>query len=173
MLPELGISEVSSLRVMTRGCCTSIPRAGRRSLLAHYILSMAAVWLSCSPSCFSDAPNEFSFLVPMGDPTPHLISAPTFTIYDDLDSNAPEQEFMQRPNIVSFKGQPEQLDEANHRLRIDAINADQVMARAMLDLKILFDITVPPIFNVCPHSSHSLFPRIDCGTAMSMLRGQS
>jgi tetratricopeptide (TPR) repeat protein len=93
--------------------------------------------------------------------------------YDDFDSNEPEQDFMRRPNMVSFRGRPELFEVANHRLRVDAINADRVIARALQDLNILFDIPIPPIFNVCLHSTHTLFPRIDCSTAMSMLRSQS
>ena len=32
-----------------------------------------------------------------------------------------------------------------------------------------FAIQVPPIFNVCPHSTHRIFPRIDIDDALAKL----
>jgi hypothetical protein len=43
------------------------------------------------------------------------------------------------------------------------------MAAALRNLDIVFGISAPPIFNVCPHSSHTLFPRIDIDTALEEL----
>jgi hypothetical protein len=71
--------------------------------------------------------------------------------------------------MVSFGGQPEQLQEAHRRFYINAVNADRIMAAALRTLDIVFGISAPPIFNVCPHSSHELFPRIDIDMALQEL----
>jgi hypothetical protein len=112
------------------------------------------------------------FIFADGGSNPAFNRRPYF-YYNDVDLDQPEQEFLQRPKMVSFKGRPEQLREANRRLRIDAINSDRVIKRALQDLNIVFDVPTPPIFNVCPHSTHSVFPRIDCDTAIAMLRNES
>jgi tetratricopeptide (TPR) repeat protein len=89
--------------------------------------------------------------------------------YDDHDSGRPPQAFLARRDMVSFAGRPEQLQEADRRFRINAINADRIMASAMRSLEIAFGIEPPPIFNVCPHSTHELFPRIDIDRALAEL----
>ena len=55
------------------------------------------------------------------------------------------------------------------RLRIDAINADRIMGAALRSLEANLGMQIPPIFNVCPHSIHRVFPRIDINTALAEL----
>ena len=71
--------------------------------------------------------------------------------------------------MVSFKGLPRKLDEYNRRQRVNAINGDRVIDFAFRSLKAHFGIQVPPIFNVCPHSTHRIFPRIDIDDALAKL----
>jgi hypothetical protein len=71
--------------------------------------------------------------------------------------------------MVSFTGLPGRLEEHNRRLRIDAINADRVMDAALRSLEANLGIQIPPIFNVCSHSIHRVFPRIDINTALAEL----
>src|SRR5260370_20918467 len=71
--------------------------------------------------------------------------------------------------MVSFKGLPRKLDEYNHRQHVNAINGDRVIDFAFRSLEAYFGIQVPPIFNVCPHSTHRIFPRIDIDDALARL----
>jgi tetratricopeptide (TPR) repeat protein len=103
-----------------------------------------------------------------GGGNPDHCKRPYF-FYDDYDSVAPPHPFLRRRDMVSFAGQPEQLREAHRRFYINAVNADRIMAAALRTLDIVFGISAPPIFNVCPHSSHELFPRIDIDTALQEL----
>jgi tetratricopeptide (TPR) repeat protein len=89
--------------------------------------------------------------------------------YDNCDADAEPQAFLNRSDVISFRGLPRRLEEHNRRLRIDAINADRVMGSALRSLKTNLGIQVPPIFNVCPHSTHRVFPRIDIDTALAEL----
>jgi tetratricopeptide (TPR) repeat protein len=89
--------------------------------------------------------------------------------YDDYDADAEPQEFLNRPGMVSFKGLPRKLDEYNRRQCINAINGDRVIDFAFRSLEAHFGIQVPPIFNVCPHSTHRIFPRINIGDALAAL----
>jgi hypothetical protein len=87
-----------------------------------------------------------------GGLNPSFSKRPYF-YYDDYDAH----------------GLPRRLKEHNRRLRIDAINADRVMGSALRSLEANLGIQVPPIFNVCPHSSRRVFPRIDIDTALAEL----
>ena len=71
--------------------------------------------------------------------------------------------------MISFRGSPGRLEEHNRRLRIDAINADRVMGAALRSLEANLGIQIPPIFNVCPHSTHRVFPRVDINIALAEL----
>ena len=103
-----------------------------------------------------------------GGANPHCCKRPYF-FYHDYDSFLPPQPFLRRRDMVSFSGQPEQLREAHRRFYVNAVNADRIMAAALRTLDIVFGISAPPIFNVCPHSSHELFPRIDIDMALQEL----
>src|ERR1700730_12535058 len=103
-----------------------------------------------------------------GGTNPSHCKRPYF-FYHDYDSAAPPQPFLRRRDMVSFAGRPEQLREADRRFHINAVNADRIMAAAFRTLDIVFGISTPPIFNVCPNSSHTLFPRIDIDTALHEL----
>ena len=103
-----------------------------------------------------------------GGLNPSFSKRPYF-YYDDYDAHAQPQAFLNRSDIISFRGLPRRLKEHNRRLRIDAINADRVMGSALRSLEANLGIQVPPIFNVCPHSSHRVFPRIDIDTALAEL----
>ena len=89
--------------------------------------------------------------------------------YDDYDADAEPQEFLNRPGMVSFKGLPRKLDEYNRRQHINAINGDRVIDSAFRNLEAHFGIQIPPIFNVCPHSTHQVFPRIGIDDALAKL----
>src|ERR1700730_3475656 len=52
---------------------------------------------------------------------------------------------------------------------INAINGDRVIDFAFRSLEAYFGIQIPPIFNVCPHSVHRIFPRIDIDDALARL----
>jgi tetratricopeptide (TPR) repeat protein len=92
--------------------------------------------------------------------------------YNDIDADGPEQGFAHRQELISYKNRPERLQEANRRLRLAAIECDRIVLTAFRFLECIFDVPIPPIFNVCPHSAHEAFPRIDAGTAIAMLRDQ-
>jgi hypothetical protein len=104
-----------------------------------------------------------------GGANPHFRKRPYF-YYDDYDAGAPAQSFLSRPDVVSFRGLPDRLEEANRRFYIDAVEADRVIEAAMASLAAVFDVPIPPIFNVCPHSSHRLFTRIGIDEALARLR---
>jgi hypothetical protein len=89
--------------------------------------------------------------------------------YDDYDVDAEPQAFLNRSDMISFRGLPGRLEEHNRRLRIDAINADRIMGVALRSLEGNLGIQIPPIFNVCPHSIHRVFPRIDINAALAEL----
>jgi tetratricopeptide (TPR) repeat protein len=93
-----------------------------------------------------------------------------YFFHDDHDAKGPPQTFLNRPDMVSFKDNPDRLHEANRRLRVNAVNADRIMATALRTLEMTVGLAVPPIFNVCPHSAHELFPRIGIDAALSILR---
>src|SRR5262245_2144195 len=57
----------------------------------------------------------------------------------------------------------------NRRQHINAINGDRVIDFAFRSLEANFGIQVPPIFNVCPHSTHRVFPRINIDDALAKL----
>jgi tetratricopeptide (TPR) repeat protein len=108
-----------------------------------------------------------------GGSNPSLSKRPYF-YYDDYDAYAEPQEFLNRTDMISFRGLPRRLEEHNRRLRINAVNADRVISSALRSLEANFGIQVPPIFNVCPHSTHRVFPRIDIDSALAeLVRGRS
>lgn len=107
-----------------------------------------------------------------GGATQNTNKRPYF-FYDNIDSEGPEESFVDRPGVVSFKRRPERLEEANRRWRIDAINNDRIITFALKCQETIFDIPIPPIFNVCPHSTHAIFKKIDCTTAIKMLKDKT
>ena len=103
-----------------------------------------------------------------GGSNPRFSKRPYF-YYDDYDADVAPQDFLNRPGMISFQGLPRKLDEYNRRQHINAINGDRVIDFAFRSLEANFGIQVPPIFNVCPHSTHRIFPRIDIDEALAML----
>jgi tetratricopeptide (TPR) repeat protein len=103
-----------------------------------------------------------------GGSNPSFSKRPYF-YYDDYDADAGPQEFLNRSDMISFRKLPRRLEEHNRRLHINAINADRVISSALRSLEVNFGIQAPPIFNVCPHSTHRVFPRIDIATALAEL----
>jgi len=103
-----------------------------------------------------------------GGLNPNFSKRPYF-YYDDFDADTDPQEFLNRPGVVSFKGLPRKLEEYNRRQHVNAINGDRVIDFAFRSLEAHFGIEVPPIFNVCPHSTHRVFPRIDIDDALAKL----
>jgi tetratricopeptide (TPR) repeat protein len=103
-----------------------------------------------------------------GGSNPSFSKRPYF-YYDDYDADAEPQEFLNRSDMISFRKMPRRLEEHNRRLHINAINADRVISSALRSLEVNFGIQAPPIFNVCPHSTHRVFPRIDIATALAEL----
>jgi len=103
-----------------------------------------------------------------GGSNPSFSKRPYF-YYDDYDADAEPQEFLNRSDMISFRELPRRLEEHNRRLHINAINADRVISSALRSLEANFGIQVPPIFNVCPHSTHRIFPRINIDDALAEL----
>jgi len=103
-----------------------------------------------------------------GGSNPSFSKRPYF-YYDDYDADVAPRDFLNRPGMISFQGLPRKLDEYNRRQHINAINGDRVIDFAFRSLEANFGIQVPPIFNVCPHSTHRIFPRIDIDEALAML----
>jgi hypothetical protein len=156
-----------------------VARHDKRLLLIH---SDGGPPLPSRPLHFENGPSV-SLLIPLlllarprriflfgadGGSNPSFSKRPYF-YYDDYDDAAEPQEFLNRPGMVSFKGLPRKLDEYNHRQHINAINGDRVIDVAFRSLEAHFGIQVPPIFNVCPHSVHRIFPRIDIDEALARL----
>jgi tetratricopeptide (TPR) repeat protein len=157
-----------------------IVRHDKRLLFAHH---QHGPPLPDSPLHFETG-NSLTLLLPLlllgrprrififgadGGANPHFRKRPYF-YYDDYDAGAAAQSFLSRPDVVSFRGLPDRLEEANRRFYIDAVDADRVLEAAMLSLAAVFNVPMPPIFNVCPHSSHRLFIRIDIEEALARLR---
>jgi hypothetical protein len=103
-----------------------------------------------------------------GGSNPSFSKRPYF-YYDDYDAGVAPQEFLNRPGMISFQGLPRKLDEYNRRQHINVINGDRVIDFAFRSLEANFGIQVPPIFNVCPHGTHRIFPRIDIDHALAKL----
>jgi tetratricopeptide (TPR) repeat protein len=154
-------------------------RYDKRLLLVH---SDGGPPLPSRPLHFENGPSV-SLLIPLllfarprriflfgadGGSNPSFSKRPYF-YYDDYDADAEPQEFLNRPGMVSFKGLPRKLDEYNHRQHVNAINGDRVIDFAFRSLEAHFGIQVPPIFNVCPHSAHRIFPRVDIDDALARL----
>jgi tetratricopeptide (TPR) repeat protein len=154
-------------------------RYDKRLLLVH---SDGGPPLPSRPLHFENGPSV-SLLIPLllfarprriflfgadGGSNPSFSKRPYF-YYDDYDADAEPQEFLNRPGMVSFKGLPRKLDEYNRRQCINAINGDRVVDFAFRSLEAHFGIQVPPIFNVCPHSTHRIFPRINIEDALAAL----
>jgi tetratricopeptide (TPR) repeat protein len=154
-------------------------RHDKRLLLVH---SDGGPPLPSRPLHFENGPSV-SLLIPLllfarprriflfgadGGSNPSFSKRPYF-YYDDYDADAEPQEFLKRPGMVSFKGLPRKLDEYNRRQHVNAINGDRVIDFASRSLEAHFGIQVPPIFNVCPHSTHRVFPRIDIDDALGRL----
>jgi tetratricopeptide (TPR) repeat protein len=93
-----------------------------------------------------------------------------YFFYDDIDTDGPEQDFLQRPDMLPYRNMPERLEESNRRLYVDAVNCDRLVLESFRFLEQVFDVPIPPIFTVCPHSAHRAFPRIDAAAAIAMLR---
>jgi Tfp pilus assembly protein PilF len=156
-----------------------IARHDKRLLLVH---SDGGPPLPSRPLHFENG-SSLSLLIPLllfarprriflfgadGGLNPSFSKRPYF-YYDDYDADAEPQAFLSRSDMVSFRGLPGRLEEHNRRLRIDAINADRVMGAALRSLEVNLEIQIPPIFNVCPHSIHRAFPRMDINTALAEL----
>jgi hypothetical protein len=167
-LSELGVSEKEF-----------VAQHDKRLLLVH---SDGGPPLPSRPLHFENGPSV-SLLIPLllfarprriflfgadGGSNPSLSKRPYF-YYDDYDADVEPQEFLNRPGIISFKALPRKLDEHNRRQHINAINGDRVMDFAFRSLEANFGIQVPPIFNVCPHSTHRIFPRINIDDALAEL----
>ena len=168
-LSELGTSEGDFIARHSSRVMYVYPQAGpphpSRPLHCEHGNSLAVL----IPLLLLRRPKRIFIFGADGGSNPVFNKRPYF-YNDDIDLDQPQQEFSQRPKIVSTKGRPEQLREGNRRMRADAINADRVIKWALQVLNVVFDVPIPPIFNVCPHSTHAVFPRIDCDTAISMLR---
>jgi tetratricopeptide (TPR) repeat protein len=156
-----------------------IARHDKRLLLVH---SDGGPPLPSRPLHFENG-SSLSLLIPLllfarprriflfgadGGSNPSFSKRPYF-YYDDYDADAGPQEFLNRSDMISFRELPRRLEEHNRRLHINAINADRVISSALRSLEANFGIQVPPIFNVCPHSTHRVFPRIDINTALAEL----
>jgi hypothetical protein len=155
-----------------------VARHDKRLLLVH---SDGGPPLPSRPLHFENGPSV-SLLIPLllfarprriflfgadGGSNPSFGKRPYF-YYDDYDADEP-QELLNRPGLVSFKGLPRKLDEYNRRQHVNAINGDRVIDFAFRSLEAHFGIQVPPIFNVCPHSTHRIFPRINIDNALAEL----
>jgi tetratricopeptide (TPR) repeat protein len=156
-----------------------VARHDKRLLLVH----SDGPPLPSRPLHFEDGPSV-SWLIPLllfarprriflfgadGGSNPSFSKRPYF-YYDDYDAAAAEpQEFLNRPGMVSFQGLPRKLDEYNRRQHVNAINGDRVIDFAFRSLEAHFGLQIPPIFNVCPHSVHRIFPRIDIDEALAKL----
>jgi hypothetical protein len=167
-LSELGVSEKEF-----------VAQHDKRLLLVH---SDGGPPLPSRPLHFENGPSV-SLLIPLllfarprriflfgadGGSNPSFSKRPYF-YYGDHDADVEPQEFLNRPGMISFKGLPRKLDEHNRRQHINAINGDRVITFAFRSLEAHFGIQVPPIFNVCPHSTHRVFPRIDIDDALAEL----
>jgi tetratricopeptide (TPR) repeat protein len=141
--------------------------------------------LPCRPLHFEPG-NTLSFLLPLlmigrprriflvgADGGAHPNFKRPYFFYDEIDAEGPEPDFLQRPDLLSYRKLPDRLKEANRRLRFDAVNCDRFVLTSFRFLLHVFDIPIPPIFTVCPHSAHRAFPRIDAETAIGMLRDNS
>jgi hypothetical protein len=166
-LSEFGVSEEEF-----------IARHDNRLLLVHSDGSP----LPSRPLHFENGPT-ISLLIPLllfarprriflfgadGGSNPSFSKRPYF-YYNDHDADVEPQKFLNRPGMISFKGRPHKLDEHYRRQHINAINGDRVIDFAFRSLEANFGIQVPPIFNVCPHSTHRIFPRIDIDDALAKL----
>jgi tetratricopeptide (TPR) repeat protein len=155
-----------------------VARHDKRLLLVH---SDGGPPLPSRPLHFENGPSV-SLLIPLllfarprriflfgadGGSNPSFGKRPYF-YYDDYDADEP-QELLNRPGLVSFKGLPRKLDEYNRRQHVNAINGDRVIDFAFRSLEAHFGIQAPPIFNVCPHSTHRIFPRINIDNALAEL----
>ena len=155
-----------------------VARHDKRLLLVH----SDGPPLPSRPLHFENGPSV-SWLIPLllfarprriflfgadGGSNPSFSKRPYF-YYDDYDADAEPQEFLNRPGMVSFKGLPRKLDEYNRRQHVNAINGDRVIDFAFRSLEAHLGIEVPPIFNVCPHSTHRIFPRIGIDDALAKL----
>ena len=155
-----------------------VARHDKRLLLVH----SDGPPLPSRPLHFENGPSV-SWLIPLllfarprriflfgadGGSNPSFSKRPYF-YYDDYDDAAEPQEFLNRPGMVSFKGLPRKLDEYNRRQHVNAINGDRAIDFAFRSLEAHFEIQIPPIFNVCPHSAHRIFPRIDIDDALAKL----
>jgi tetratricopeptide (TPR) repeat protein len=167
-LSEFGVSEEEF-----------IARHDERLLLVH---SDGGPPLPSRPLHFENGPTV-SLLIPLlvfarprriflfgadGGSNPTFSKRPYF-YYDDYDADTEQHDFLNRPGMVSFKRLPNKLYEHNRRHRINAINGDRVTDFAFRSLEANFGLQVPPIFNVCPHSTHRIFPRIDIDDALAKL----
>jgi tetratricopeptide (TPR) repeat protein len=156
-----------------------VARHDKRLLLVH---SDGGPPLPSRPLHFENGPSG-SLLIPLllfarprriflfgadGGSNPSFSKRPYF-YYEDYDADVEPQKFLNRPGMVSFKGLPHKLDEYNRRQHINAINGDRVIDFAFRSLEANFGIQVSPIFNVCPHSNHQIFPRIDIDNAVAKL----
>src|SRR5262249_50925607 len=103
-----------------------------------------------------------------GGSNPSFSKRPYF-YYDDYDADVEPQESLNRPGMVSFKRLPRKFAKYNRRQHINAINGDRVIDFAFRSLEAHFGIQVPPIYNVCPHSTHRIFPRINIDNALAEL----
>jgi tetratricopeptide (TPR) repeat protein len=153
-----------------------VARHDKRLLLVH---SDGGPPLPSRPLHFENGPSV-SLLIPLllfarprriflfgadGGSNPNFGKRPYF-YYDDYDADEP-QESLNRPGMVSFKGLPRKLEGYNRRQHVNAINGDRVIDFAFRSLEAHFGIQVPPIFNVCPHSTHRIFPRINIDAALA------
>ena len=63
-----------------------------------------------------------------------------------------------------------QKNEANRRLKNDAKFFDDITKFQMMAVSKLFGLSVPEVYNCCPHSSYESFTKITCEDALNILK---
>ncbi len=97
-----------------------------------------------------------------------------YFFYDDIDAgDRTNDHVLDRPGLLNFQNRPEMLLEVNRRYEIEAAACDRICTTASQFLSHLFNVPTPQIYNVCPHSTHKAYPKIDTDTAIALLRERS
>lgn len=110
----------------------------------------------------------FLFGLDGGAQPPQAGSKPYFYAPEPIGEGieAERDNVIERLEIMTLT-QP-RIEDAHRRFRLEAKEADDVIAMSISVLQTLFSLNIPEIYNCCPYSSHEGFPKITVDEALSL-----
>ncbi len=98
-----------------------------------------------------------------------------YFFYNDVDAPKSDSKtaILSNSSIMSSENGGQMLEQFNMRMRREAAECDELFSLAFFFLQHAFDVRMPDVYNVCPHSSYNYFPKIDEEEAFRLLKFSS